>query len=570
MKFRTQLFRLSLAVGLTIGIFATAVVPSAEAAGGALGSMDSSQHTVATYAVCDFDGNGKADLFHRQSDETWHIAYDFGEPWQEVNASSVAFGRLFFADVNGDGRCDVFFKQNNDGRWRYRNGAKGSWKNLARSSVSHTELALCDFDGNGKADVFHRRASDGQWLISYDANNRWTETKVSSVRFDRLFFADVNGDGRCDVFFKQNDGRWRFSSRGTGRWQNLERSSVSHTELALCDFDGNGKADVFHRRASDGQWLISYDAVGKWTNAKVSSVSFTRLMFTDINGDGRCDVVFQQNDGQWRYSSRATGRWTDLGVVGAPGSSSTATSANGSDSSAPADPISAVFAAARGRYSSTEIGQPINEPHSWGPVTIQDFRGGSYGDTALILNPNHGTAYLVRSGFWEHYKNDGGPSRFGAPTSDEGCIQAVDCAKVPAQQGFQNGQWMWYVGGSGVFSGEFYTSSATCTNKQNWLSISHYGVGRAAVISLEPTALGRMSLVNSTDHGWAEWEDCLARPNSLQPQQYDSLYDQLDCHMIFAVPLFDTGGTHFDLETWRSPASVPYYTSNILTHKCNW
>ena len=71
------------------------------------------------------------------------------------------------------------------------------------------------------------------------------------------------------------------------------------------------------------------------------------------------------------------------------------------------------------------IGSPINGAHWWGDTTrvvIQDFRGGSQGDGAIIDNEGtaHSTAYWLHGAIWGKYAGMGGPnSSLRCPLSDE-------------------------------------------------------------------------------------------------------------------------------------------------------
>ncbi|MBN2355301.1 PEP-CTERM sorting domain-containing protein [candidate division KSB1 bacterium] len=69
------------------------------------------------------------------------------------------------------------------------------------------------------------------------------------------------------------------------------------------------------------------------------------------------------------------------------------------------------------------VGDSSSDVHSWGPFIIQDFRGGDgYWNYAMIYNSIAQRAYVVRTGFWETFKNLNGNCRdnfLGAPRSDE-------------------------------------------------------------------------------------------------------------------------------------------------------
>ena len=69
----------------------------------------------------DFDSDGRADAFERQSNGVWRVIYmsDTGFlSWQEVgSAGSTALAEMRFADFNADGKTDVY-RRLSDGRWQ--------------------------------------------------------------------------------------------------------------------------------------------------------------------------------------------------------------------------------------------------------------------------------------------------------------------------------------------------------------------------------------------------------------------------------------------------------------------
>jgi hypothetical protein len=62
-------------------------------------------------------------------------------------------------------------------------------------------------------------------------------------------------------------------------------------------------------------------------------------------------------------------------------------------------------------------GYPINNAHDWQGITIQDFRDGSWGDTAIITNNSQGMAHAVAGYQWWAYKQLNGPIALGQPRS---------------------------------------------------------------------------------------------------------------------------------------------------------
>ncbi len=63
--------------------------------------------------------------------------------------------------------------------------------------------------------------------------------------------------------------------------------------------------------------------------------------------------------------------------------------------------------------------------HEWENVWIQNFKGGEYGENAIILSDTTlsdstvNNASLIRHGFWDHYGNNDGATCFGAPLGEE-------------------------------------------------------------------------------------------------------------------------------------------------------
>ena len=73
------------------------------------------------------------------------------------------------------------------------------------------------------------------------------------------------------------------------------------------------------------------------------------------------------------------------------------------------------------QIGSATLGYPTNASHRWGATWTQDFDGGAWSWNAILipdLTPNSG--FVVRNGFWSQYRQDGGPGgKWGVPRSDE-------------------------------------------------------------------------------------------------------------------------------------------------------
>lgn len=118
----------------------------------------------------------------------------------------------------------------------------------------------------------------------------------------------------------------------------------------------------------------------------------------------------------------------------------------------PPSSITAKFSAAYSAYGgNSAIGVAFNDgggtnPHLWYGVWLQNFQKtvtpfwGTNGQTALVYNPDHQRAYLVKEGFWGTYALLT-PQELGYPTSEE---QVIMCGtKACARQYFTKGTLWW-------------------------------------------------------------------------------------------------------------------------------
>lgn len=83
---------------------------------------------MATLGSCDFAGDGKQDAF-MATGVTWWARSATTQQWRFLNAQPQKLPQLMFADVNGDGRCDVVLKPQAPATQPafYSSGGTGAW-----------------------------------------------------------------------------------------------------------------------------------------------------------------------------------------------------------------------------------------------------------------------------------------------------------------------------------------------------------------------------------------------------------------------------------------------------------
>ena len=163
--------------------------------------------------VGDFDGDGKADLLLRRSDDTgeariWLL--DGRKRVENIALTPPAPGWkvIGVGDFNGDGKADLLWRRSND------TGEARIWLLDGRSVVEDIGLrqpaprwkviGVGDFNGDGKADLLWRRSDDtGEariWLL--DGRNVVEDIGlVQPARGWRGSVGDFNGDGMADLLW---------------------------------------------------------------------------------------------------------------------------------------------------------------------------------------------------------------------------------------------------------------------------------------------------------------------------------------------------------------------------------
>ena len=219
------------------------------------------------YGVCDFNGDGRDDLF-LPTGVTWWYSSAGRMNWVYLNAASETLGQVALGDFDGDGRCDVFAVHGNE--WVISSGSTGQWRSLGTYGIPFDQLAFGKFNPNGKTDIF-RRAPDGQWSVVSPGSHDWRPVASSSFPLDRLHFGDFTGDGITDVLAVEG-GHWSISPSATDPWQTLNpKLSSSLDGVLIADVDGNGTDDVVRFKvtgATSGRWEVSWDGRSDWQTLK--------------------------------------------------------------------------------------------------------------------------------------------------------------------------------------------------------------------------------------------------------------------------------------------------------------
>lgn len=234
--------------------------------------------------------------------------------------SGVALG-----DVDGDGRCDLFFAAIDGTNALYRN--LGDWRFedvTARSGLGFaghsTGAVLSDVDGDGDLDLLLNTLGEGTHVFLNDGKGRFADaTDAMGLRSRQgsigLALADVDGDGDLDLYVSnygavallRAGGQAEMRKGANGQW---ELSGAASERLRLVDgrLEEVGEPDVLYRNEAgkrfvpvpwNSEWFL--DAQGKPMPAPWDFGLTVQMR--DLNGDGFPDIYvcndFQTVDRQW-------------------------------------------------------------------------------------------------------------------------------------------------------------------------------------------------------------------------------------------------------------------------------
>ncbi|MEW2294570.1 FG-GAP-like repeat-containing protein [Streptomyces sp. NPDC006743] len=257
--------------------------------------------------AADVNGDGLSDLVILGADgvitvrtaKSGKIAVKPGDPYYRFNdgvrwsagwsnfLGQEGKGRLYFADVNGDGKADLIVhgadgkiavRTNTGTYWDGGKDWSAGWSNFL-GQEGKGRLYFADVNGDGKADLIVH-GTDGKIAVRTNTGTYWDGGKDWSAGWSnflgqegkgRLYFADVNGDGKADLIVHGTDGKiavrtntgtyWDGGKDWSAGWSNFLGRPKG--ELLFADADNDGKADLWVH-TTDGKVAVRINTGTYW------------------------------------------------------------------------------------------------------------------------------------------------------------------------------------------------------------------------------------------------------------------------------------------------------------------
>jgi hypothetical protein len=313
------------------------------------------RHAYAGCAAADFDGDGADDvlfcsggrvaLYRNRGDGTFE---DVTERAGLAGIWHVNTGG--FADLDNDGRPDLFLSAFYGQTYLFRNNGDGTFTDVTKDSgLRNDGMVTCfsffDYDGDGKLDLYLGRfldartaipdsflyARNGEPNVLYrnEGNFRFRDVTDEAGVGDRgltlsLAAADYDGDGHQDLFVANDFGRSvLYHNQGDGTFRNVTKESGAlaiggNMSATWGDYDNDGRLDLYVAAIRSNQrWFVQPLTARRvlYKYVREGRLLSTNPVFADLReymGDNWVNIGNEALAGNFLFRQNADGSFTNV------------------------------------------------------------------------------------------------------------------------------------------------------------------------------------------------------------------------------------------------------------------
>ena len=230
-----------------------------------------------------------------------HIVDDAGKAYKAVHYDHGS--GVCAADVDSDGKIDVFFVTQRGSNALYHNDGAGKFSDITASAGLTTTdqigvgCAFGDIDNDGKTDLFVTTVRHGNHLWHNDGGGKFSDiTAAAGVGYSGhssgAVFFDYDGDGLLDLFVA-NVGRYTTDKKGPGDYYiGVDDAFQGHLH------PDRAEASILYRNLGGNKFADVTKATGLVDKSWSGDATVI-----DVNEDGRPDLYLTNMQGEnhlWR------------------------------------------------------------------------------------------------------------------------------------------------------------------------------------------------------------------------------------------------------------------------------
>lgn len=264
----------------------------------------------AVYATfVDYDNDGSLDLFAIGTDHRGYLLHNReGQRFEDVTDRAGVRDvngaqRALFVDLDHDGDLDLLLV-GNESLTVYRNNADGSFAlfpNAAGIAQGGSDAAFADMDDDGRTDVFVASASGTHGLFRNDAVRGFTRTADTIRGSGPVAIGDYDNDGAMDIFVggTAGGGGGLWHNTGTGTFTRDARATVTVAgrSALFVDYDNDGWLDLLAAGPS-GAALLHNNRAGRFVDRiALLPGPIGPVLASDLDGDGDQDILLGDDTG---------------------------------------------------------------------------------------------------------------------------------------------------------------------------------------------------------------------------------------------------------------------------------